>query len=95
VVVLFLPHQPANLTGNKDAVEVRLSGSGEALAFRDGMVYQVRWNRPTKDSALFLTTADGRTFPFKPGTTWFQVVGISSKVDNPEAGVWRIKSQLP
>lgn len=95
VVVLFLPHQPANITGDKDAIDIRLSGSGDAIAFRDGRAYNLRWNRPTQDSTLFLTTADGQAFPFKPGNTWFQVVGISSKVENPDEGVWRIKSQLP
>ncbi len=95
LVVLFLPHQPANITGDKDAIDIRLSGSGDAIAFRDGWAYNLRWNRPTQDLTLFLTTADGQAFPFKPGNTWFQVVGISSKVENPDEGVWRIKSQLP
>jgi hypothetical protein len=95
VVVLFLPHQSAKITGDKDALDIRLSGSGDAIAFRDGQAYQVRWNRPTKDSTLFLTTADGDPFPFKPGNTWFQVVGLSSTVENSADGVWRIKSQLP
>jgi hypothetical protein len=95
VVVLFLPHQSAKITGDKDALDIRLSGSGDAIAFRDGLAYQVRWNRPTKDSTLFLTTTDGDPFPFKPGNTWFQVVGISSTAESSPDGVWRIQSQLP
>lgn len=95
VVVLFLPHQPAEITGDKDALDIRLSGSGDAIAFRDGQAYTVRWNRPTRESNLFLTSPDGQAFPFKPGNTWFQAVGISSKVENPDPGVWRIISRLP
>lgn len=95
VVVLFLPHEPANIQGDKEALNIQLSGSGDAIAFRDGQAYQVQWNRPTKASALFLTTADGEPFPFKPGNTWYQVVGISSQVTNPAAGVWRIISKNP
>lgn len=95
VIVLFLPHQPAEAAGTRNAVDISLSGSGDAIAFRDGQAYKVRWNRPTKDSALFLTSADGEFFPFKPGNTWFQVVGISTQVENPESGVWRFESQFP
>jgi len=95
VVVLYLPHQPANIQGDKEALNIRLSGSGDAIAFRDGQAYKVRWNRPTSDTTLFLTTEDGEPFPFKPGTTWYQVVGISSQVSNPAAGAWRINSKNP
>jgi hypothetical protein len=95
VVVLFLTHQPADIIRDKDALDIRLSGSGDAYAFRDGQAYKVRWNRPTMDSALFLTFEDGKPFPFKPGTTWFQVVGQTSSVQNPESGLWRFKSQNP
>ena len=95
VVVLYLPHQPANIQGDKEALNIRLSGSGDAIAFRDGQAYKVRWNRPTSDTTLFLTTEDGEPFPFKPGTTWYQVVGISSQVSNPAVGAWRINSKNP
>jgi hypothetical protein len=95
VVVLFLTHQPANIIGDKDALDIRLSGSGDAYAFRDGQAYKVRWNRPTMDSVLFLTFEDGKPFPFKPGNTWFQVVGQTSSIVNPESGLWRFNSQNP
>lgn len=95
VVILFLPHQSAEIIGNKKALDIRLSGSGEGYAFRNGQGYKVRWNRPAKDSVLFLTFEDGQPYPFKPGNTWFQVVGISSQVENPGVGEWRFKSQLP
>ncbi len=94
VIILFLPHNPAELARDKDAVDIHLLGDGDAFAFRDGMVYEVNWNRPNKDATLFLTFKDGSPFPFKPGVTWFQVVGQSSKVGNND-GIWRVKSQLP
>ena len=74
VVVIVARHefyqQPPN-----EIIEIYLSGSGTAYAFRDGKVYEVRWNRPTTNSVLFLTNPDGTPFPYRPGTTWYQVVG--------------------
>ena len=49
-----------------------VSGSGPAYAFRDGMVYEVRWNIPAPDSVLYLTNPDGTPFPYKPGNTPFR-----------------------
>ena len=95
VVVLYLPHQSANITGNKKAIDILFSGSGEAYAFRDGQAFPVIWNRPTRDSVPFLTFEDGTPYPYKPGTTWYQVIGISSTLANPETGIWRFNSRLP
>jgi hypothetical protein len=94
VVVIFARHdyfqQPPN-----EIIDILLSGSGDAYAFRDGQMYQVQWNRQTTNSVLTLTNADGSPFPFKPGSTWFQVVGVSSRVSNEENGAWRFNFSLP
>lgn len=97
VVVLFAPHQYAFNTqpGVNEVVDINLSGSGPAYAFRDGQVFQVVWNRPGKDSVLFLTFQDGSSYPVKPGSTWYEVIGTTSKVENPAAGVWRFIHQMP
>lgn len=78
-----------------EIVEILVSGSGSAYAFRDGKVYQVRWNVPAQDSVLYLTTDDGKVFPFKPGKTWIQVIGQSSTITNPEPGSWRFDFLIP
>lgn len=95
VVVLFVPHQYAYKSGNSEIIDITLSGSGKAIAFRDGQKYDVQWNRPTPDSVLFLTNPDGSAFPFKPGITWFQVVGESSKIEDQGGGVWRFQHLFP
>jgi hypothetical protein len=94
VVVLLMEHTyfrdpPAEI------VEILFSGSGPGYAFRDGKVYEVRWNIPAPDSVLFLTDENGDPFPFKPGNTWFQVVGQSSQITTPEEGEWRFQFQIP
>ena len=82
-------------SGNSEIVDIELDGSGDALAFRDGQVFQVKWNRPKKDSVLYLTFQDGSLYPYKPGTTWYQVLGKSSQVEQRGEGVYRIVFNTP
>jgi hypothetical protein len=94
VVVVLMEHSyyrkpPAEI------VEILVSGSGPAYLFRDGKVFEVRWNIPATDSVLFLTDQDGNPFPYKPGNTWYQVVGQSSTISNPEENTWRFEFLIP
>jgi len=94
VVVILVSHvyfapPPAEI------VEILLSGSGKAYAFRDGLVYDLTWNRPSLNSVLSLAFADGTPYPYKPGNTWYQVVGQSSAVTQPAAGAWRFEFKMP
>jgi hypothetical protein len=58
-------------------------------------MYELQWNRPTTDSVLYLTYPDGAAFPFKPGKTWFQVVGVSTLANEQSDGVWRFNFLMP
>jgi hypothetical protein len=94
VVLLLMEHSyyrkpPAEI------IEILVSGSGPAYAFRDGEMFEVRWNIPAPDSVLYLTYPDGTNFPYKPGNTWYQVVGQSSTVLEPEDGAWRFEFLIP
>ncbi len=94
VVVLIAPHayfQPPPA----EIVEILLNGSGTAYAFRDGKAYQLIWNHPTPDGVLYLTFADGSPYPFKPGNTWFQVMGQNSLVTQPQEETWRFEFHFP
>ncbi len=97
VVVLLVSHQYAFDThpGVNEVIDINLSGSGPAYAFRDGQVYQVVWNRPSKNSVLFLTFQDGSSYPFKPGNTWYEVVGSSSKLETPNPNLYRFTHYMP
>jgi hypothetical protein len=94
VIILFANHEylqrpPA------DIVEITLLGSGKAFAFRDGQIFEVNWKRQTADSVLFLTYPNGEDFSFKPGNTWFLVMGNSSIVKDLDEGMWRFEFKLP
>jgi hypothetical protein len=94
VVVLLMEHSYYRKPPS-EIIEILVSGSGPAYAFRDGKVYEVRWNIPAPDSVLFLTFEDGTPFPYKPGKTWYQVVGQNSTITSPEEDAWRFDFLIP
>ena len=94
VIVILARHEYFQQPPN-EIIDILLSGSGTAYAFRDGQMYELQWNRPTTDSVLYLTYPDGTAFPFKPGKTWFQVVGVSTQANEQSDGVWRFNFLMP
>jgi hypothetical protein len=94
VVVILVRHEYYQQPPN-EIVDILLSGSGTAYAFRDGQMYQVQWNRPSTNSVLTLSNPDGSTFPFKPGNTWFQVVGVSTQASQQNDDTWRFNFLFP
>jgi hypothetical protein len=89
VVVLKVTHElyTANI------YDILFSGSGNGYAFRDGQAYQIKWKRSPTD-VVSLTNPDGTTFALKPGTTWFEVVGVNSSLAKNEQG-WRFTHLMP
>jgi len=94
VVVLKVIHEYVYKSGNSEIVDILLGGSGEAWAFRDGKAYQLTWNRPT-NAMLTLTFPDGTPYSYKPGSTWFQVVGQSSTNQVTDDNGLRFEFRLP
>ena len=66
-----------------------LGGTGPAWAARDGKIYKVIYKRASRDAPLALFTEAGAPFPYKPGQTWFEVIGASSKVEQQPNNAWR------
>jgi hypothetical protein len=94
VVILVAPHEyvrrpPAEI------VDIMLSGTGTAYAYRDGQMYQVTWNRPTVDAVLYLTFPDGSRYAYKPGKTWYQIIGKTSEITTQDDGAVRYKFMFP
>lgn len=95
VIVLLVNHEFLLRQANNEIVNIALSDKGKAYAFRDGMVYQLLWNRPSLETMVFLTFPDGTPYALKPGTTWYQVMGANSLTQVKEGGVWRFELRLP
>jgi hypothetical protein len=51
-------------------------------------MYAVTWAREKKTDLISLVGADGKPFPYKPGQTWFEVIGASSTFKN-QGELWR------
>jgi len=92
VVFLEVPYQ--FYRREPEQMEIPFVGSGLAYAFRDGKMYKVRWQRFEKDSMISLAYEDGTRFPFKPGNTWFEVIGTTSEQIQVADG-WRFVFHIP
>ena len=92
VVVIIVEH--AERESTHEAIDLKLNGTGDAYAFRDGKLYLLKWNRPSEDSVLYLTYPDGEPYPFRPGTTWFELIGILSEVEGVDTGL-EIRAYVP
>jgi len=92
VIVVIVPH--TFLSGTSGLVEIHLDGSGRALAFRDGNLYEVEWQRDLVGGLRFTAPA-GELFALKPGSTWIEFVSTSSEIHAIEAGEWAIRFHIP
>jgi hypothetical protein len=94
VVVLVVNHKVYSTDSNGTPIyDIKLVGSGDAYAFRNGQVYQVKWQRKDPD-VVSLTNVDGTPFAFKPGPTWFEVIGLQSIVKQTDQS-WRFTHKMP
>ena len=71
--------------GNKNySIEIELWFEGDAVLLRDGLRYDVRWSRPTRESLISLYTLDGEPMPLNLGNTWFQVFPLPEQQEADE-----------
>ena len=92
LVILLMPHE--FYSESPEIVEMGFYRSGPAYAFRDGQVYELEWVRANESGLYALYTKNGEVYPFKPGTTWFEVMGIESKIFRNENN-WRFEMRFP
>ncbi|MFH2103567.1 MAG: DUF3048 domain-containing protein [Chloroflexota bacterium] len=92
VVILQVQHEYYNV--DPEVIDILFYGSGTAYAFRDGQAYRLTWQRSAGDAVVSLAYEDGTPFPFRPGTTWFEVVGAYSQVQQ-TGQEWRVTFHIP
>ena len=57
---------------NHPSVQIQIWGTGPAVLFRDGQVYEGLWARPQRDHMLVFRDPTGQIpIPLKPGNTWY------------------------
>lgn len=94
VLVMIIPHEYYLKQGDTEIVDMIFNPVGDAYLFRDGQVYKVRWQRQAANAVLSLIDAEGNPFPFKPGNTWVEVIGTSSKLEQKDTGL-RFSFSIP
>jgi hypothetical protein len=94
VVVVVARHEFVQRPPN-EIIEIYLEGTGKAYAFRDGLAYEVVWNRPKSDSVLYLTFPDGSNYAFKPGNTIIQIISEGSETRQEKNGEWMFRFKYP
>jgi hypothetical protein len=94
VVVLMVPYKIVFQTSETEVVDATILGIGDAFLMRDGQIYQVQWRRNSPSDVLTLIDANGNPFPFKPGTTWFEVLSTTTELNKTEEGIWRFTFHL-
>ena len=102
VIVLFTRHDVISPT-NLD-IHLEQDWLGDALLFRDGKVYNIRWSTvPTEEEfqtgrrkpIRFLSQDDTTLFPLKPGHTWIVVVTPETTVTEQAPGEWLLQFYQP
>ena len=94
LVVLLAPYQYLIQTPTTEVLDIAFAGTGAAYAFRDGQGVALQWLRPAQDAVISLAYQDGSPYPFKPGQTWFEVMGVSTHLTQ-RGSAWRFAFSTP
>ncbi|MCH7586738.1 MAG: DUF3048 domain-containing protein [Chloroflexi bacterium] len=62
-----------------------------AQIMRDGRLYEATYADVTGRTPLRFFDRLGNPFPFKPGSTWFTVVGLATELEMLEGGSWKMR----
>lgn len=102
VIVLYAEHEvisPTNLS-----IHLEQDWVGNALLFRDGRKYDIRWSTVATEEELqsgrrrpirFFYPDDQTPFPLKPGHTWVIVVTPTTSVTETSPGEWLLQFDQP
>ncbi len=102
VIVLFAEYEvisPTNLS-----IHLEQDWVGNALLFRDGKKYDIRWSTVASEAELktgqrkpirFFYPDDKTPFPLKPGHTWIIVATPLTAVTEQTAGQWLLQFSFP
>jgi hypothetical protein len=102
VIVLFAHHDVVSPT-NLD-IHLEQDWVGDALLFRDGRIYKIRWSTRasaeelqsgTRKPIQFLSLDEKTPFPLKPGHTWITVVTPLTAVTEKSPGKWLLQFSQP
>lgn len=88
VVILFTSHNI--IKPSLIEINLRDSDGSQALIFRDGQIYRATFSAVSPATPLRFFDLQGEPFPFKPGATWFHIVGLESELTQLDQSYWKI-----
>lgn len=102
VVLLFVNHEVLNRAGTLIDLEL-LYNQGYAYLLRDGTVYKLRWSTANGDyekatgrlRPIRFTDEYGNPLPFKPGSTWVEIVDVTTTFQELQPGTWKARFYMP
>ena len=77
VIVQFVAHEATTIVEDSlgsTSIRLNLFGSGNALVFRDGLVFAGTWRSDSRGDTPRFTDAGGAEIPLKPGKSWISIV---------------------
>lgn len=64
------------------SAQITVWPEGDAVILRDGVRYEGRWLRPSRDELIWFETNEGELIYLKPGNTWIQLVPLPEQMDS-------------
>lgn len=62
-------------------MQVRTTGTGDGLLFRDGQRYEITWSREQRTDRFSFLDASGKDIPLAVGTSYINIVKASTEVE--------------
>ncbi|HEY44301.1 MAG TPA: hypothetical protein G4O11_10000, partial [Anaerolineae bacterium] len=93
VIVIFVPHE--YYLADPEMLDIQLIGRGPALVFRDRRAYLITWERIDLYRGITFETDSGQPFPLKPGTSWIEFVGSTSRIERSTDDAWSVRFHIP
>ncbi len=81
VVVLLARYIYVIPLENGEVFDINLQGSGNGWLYRNGQVFDITWRREFPQDLVTLYGADGLPIALKPGTTWYELLHLTSTLD--------------
>ena len=79
--VLVLYTDVAQINGDSAGrMKVRTTGNGEGLLLRDGMLYEITWQRDSRNDCLSFLDQSGAPVSLGVGTSYINLVDTSAEV---------------
>lgn len=90
LVIIQVRHNEVDPRPDVEVLDMSILGNGPAYLFRDGQMFEVKWQRLTENDLLTLVDTEGKPVAFKPGQTWFEVMTVNTTLTQ-EGAVWRFR----